>query len=48
MKYFAATLTGLMAVSALAAPAFANEAEDKAAGIDFMPAKDFVRQALTI
>ena len=40
MKFIAAILIGLMAVSA---PAFANEAEDKAAGIDCMPAKDFVK-----
>ncbi len=43
MKIFTATLVGLMAVSALTAPAFANEVEDKAAGINCMPAKDFVK-----
>ena len=40
MKFITATLIGLMVISA---PAYANEAEDKAEGIDCMPAKDFVK-----
>ena len=43
MKITTATMMSLLAASMLGNLAFANEVEDKAAGIECMPAKEFVK-----